>query len=400
MVWVFEEFELDVEQFELRRAGEQVPVEPQVFDVLAYLIERSDRVVPKTEIIDAVWGDRFVSESALTSRIKAARQAVGDDGTTQKVIRTVFGRGYQFVADLDQVAGRKRAVEPEGERRSGAAAQEIRFCQTPDGARLAYAVMGEGPPLVRSAHWLTHIDDDLHSPVWRHWLEGLSRNRTLIRYDERGCGMSDHDIAEFSTEKFVTDLETVVDAAGLERFDLLGVSQGGPVAIVYAVRHPDRVRRLVLYGTYTQGRRVRARDDREAREARLQQELASIGWGRADNSYLQFFASQFMPDADRDLWSEFSRLQRRTTSAENATRFMEAFFEIDVLGDVPLVRAPTLILHVRGDLRVPFEHARELATLIEDSRLVPLDSNNHLLTADEPAFHEFLHEVEAFLDEG
>lgn len=396
VTWVIEDFELDVDQYDLRRSGEQVRVEPQVFDVLVYLVEHRERVVPRTELLDEIWGDRFVSDSALSSRIKAARQALDDDGSAQRMIRTVHGRGFQFVGRVTEMnPTRPSRREPDSRR-----VQEIRFCRTDDDVRIAYASMGSGPSLVRAAHWMTHLDYDLSSPVWSHWLDGLAADRTLIRYDERGCGMSDHDVEDFSVDTWVRDLETVVDAAGLETFDLLGLSQGGPVAIRYAVRHPERVRRLVLFGTYAAGIGARAASEQERTEAGVQQEIASLGWGRADDSYLQLFASQFVPDADQTLWREFAQLQRRTTSAENARRFLEAFALIDVRAEAPSIRAPTLIFHVRGDLRVPFDQALELAALIPDSRLIPLESNNHLMRADEPAFAVFLDELNRFLSDG
>ena len=390
---------LDTDRYELRRAGEPVHVEPQVFDVLAHLLANRDRVVPKTELLDTVWGDRFVGESALSSRIKAARQAVGDDGSAQKVIRTRHGRGYRFVADV-------RVADGEPRSRAGYGAppleQEIRFCTTSDGVRLAYATVGHGPPLVRAAHWITHLDYDWHSPVWRHWLEGLANGRTLVRYDERGCGLSDHDIGKWSIDAFVHDLETVVDELGLGRFPLLGVSQGGPVAIAYADRHPERVSRLVLIGSYAQGRRRRARTEEERREADLQVEIARVGWGRDDPTFRRFFTSSFIPDASPELWDAFAELLRRTTPAENAAQLMATWAEIDVTEAARRIEVPTLILHARDELRAPFEQARQLAALIPGSRLVPLDSRNHLLRPDEQAWGRFLEEVDAFLaeDEG
>ena len=363
-------------------------VEPQVFDVLAYLIAHRERVVPKVELLDAVWGDRFVSESALTTRIKAARRAVGDDGMAQRTIRTVHGRGYQFVAPV---------VEPEAPAPAGRLHQQIRFCASDDGVRIAYASLGDGPPLVKAANWMTHLDHDIETSVWRHWLEGLSRRHRLIRYDERGCGLSDWDVERFSFDAWVDDLELVVDGVGLDRFPLLGLSQGGAVAIAYAVRHPERVTRLVLCGAYARGRLVRASSEAQRREAALDVELARVGWGRDDATFRQVFTSQFLPSASREQWDEFDRLQRRTTSAENAARFLETFAGIDVTAVAPSVRCPTLILHARDELRVPFSAARELAALIPDSRLVPLDSRNHILTADEKAWPVFLEEVEAFL---
>jgi pimeloyl-ACP methyl ester carboxylesterase/DNA-binding winged helix-turn-helix (wHTH) protein len=390
---------LDTDRYELRRAGEPVHVEPQVFDVLAHLLANRDRVVPKTELLDTVWGDRFVGESALSSRIKAARQAVGDDGSAQKVIRTRHGRGYRFVADVRVADGEPRSRPGYG---APPLEQVIRFCTTSDGVRLAYATVGHGRPLVRAAHWITHLDYDWHSPVWRHWLEGLANGRTLVRYDERGCGLSDHDIEEWSFDAFVHDLETVVDEIGLERFPLLGVSQGGPVAIAYADRHPERVSRLVLIGSYAQGRRRRARTEEERREADLQVEIARVGWGRDDPTFRRFFTSSFIPDASPELWDAFAELLRRTTPAENAAQLLATWAEIDVTEAARRIEVPTLILHARDELRVPFEEARQLAALIPGSRLVPLDSRDHLLRPDDPAWGRFLDEVDAFLaeDEG
>jgi len=397
--YLFGDVVLDTDRYELCRAGEPVHVEPQVFDVLALLLGNRHRVVPKTELLDTVWGDRFVGESALSSRIKAARQAVGDDGSAQKVIRTLHGRGYRFVADVRVADGEPRSRPGYG---APSLEQVIRFCTTSDGVRLAYATVGHGPPLVRAAHWITHLDYDWHSPVWRHWLEGLANGRTLVRYDERGCGLSDHDIGEWSLDAFVHDLETVVDELGLGRFPLLGVSQGGPVAIAYADRHPERVSRLVLIGSYAQGRRRRARTEEERREAALQVEVARVGWGRDDPTFRRFFSSSFIPDASPELWDAFAELLRRTTPAENAARLLATWAEIDVTEAARRIEVPTLILHARDELRVPFDQARQLAALIRGSRLVPLDSRDHLLRPDEPAWRRFLEEVDAFLaeDEG
>ena len=394
MRYTFGDTVLDTERYELRRDGELVHVEPQVFAVLTVLLERRHRVVLKTELLDDVWGDRFVSESALTSRIKAARQAVGDTGSAQRVIRTAHGRGYQLVADVsEEVSERAPSSLPA----APSLDQEIRFCTTEDGHRLAYATIGEGPPLVRAAHWITHLDYDWHSPVWRHWLEGLAQGRTLVRYDERGCGLSDHDVEEWSLEAFVHDLETVVDVLDLERFPLLGLSQGGPVAMTYIDRHPERVSHLILVGSYAQGRVRRARSDEERREAEVQIELARLGWGRDDPTFRRFFTSSFIPDAPAELWEAFAELLRRTTSAENAARMIETWSNVDVVDVARRLDLPTLILHARGDLRAPFEAALELGTLIPGSRVVPLDSANHLLRADEPAWAVLLAEIDTFL---
>lgn len=399
VLYRFGSCELDPTCYELRRDAEHVHVEPQVFDVLAYLIAHRDRVVSKIELLESIWGDRFVSESALTSRIKVARRAIGDDGVAQRVIRTVHGRGYQFAADVEVVspgsAGAPAAPAAAG--RAGRLSQQIRFCVSGDGVRIAYASLGDGPPLVKAANWMTHLDHDVETSVWRHWLVGLSRNHRLIRYDERGCGLSDWDVERFGFDDWVDDLEVVVDAVGIERFPLLGLSQGGAVAVAYAVRHPERVSRLVLWGAYPRGRLVRAVTDGQRREAALDVELARVGWGRDDATFRQVFTSQFLPDGTREQWDEFDRLQRRTTSPANAACFLETFARIDITDVAPQVGCPTLILHARDDLRVPFSAACELAALIAGSRLVPLPSRNHILTEEEPAWPMFLEEIERFL---
>jgi DNA-binding SARP family transcriptional activator/pimeloyl-ACP methyl ester carboxylesterase len=277
--------------------------------------------------------------------------------------------------------------------------QQIRFCRTDDDVTLAYACSGEGPPLVKAANWLTHLDYDWHSPVWRHWLVELSRHHQLVRYDERGCGLSDWDIKPPTFDAWVRDFETVVDAADLERFPVLGISQGGPVAIRYAVQHPGRVTKLVLYGTYAQGRLSRAMSEDDRRLHHLQAELARLGWGRDDPALRQVFTAQMIPGASQELWDAFNELQRKTTSPENAAQVLDMTGEIDVRREAAQIQVPTLVIHAKDDKRLPFEQARLLASLIPDSRLAVLESVNHILLADEWAWPRFLSEVKAFLAE-
>lgn len=384
---------LDAGRYELRSGDTVIKVEPQVFDVLTQLVSNHERFVSKEELFDSVWGGRFVGEAALTSRIKAARHALGDNGESQRYIRTVRGRGYQFVGSLldDTAPPQAPIAEPPVPR------QTVAFTRGADGVCLAYAVTGEGPPLVRAANWLTHLGYDGQSPVWKHWVRDMSAQHTFVRYDERGCGLSDWEVEQFTFDDWVTDLESVVDALGLERFPLLGVSQGGAVAVAYAARHPDRVSHLVLCGAYARGRAVRAMSSDEKRAAALDLDLARVGWGRDDPAFRQVFAAQFLPDGTREDWAAFDQLQRRTTSPENAVRFLEEFARIDVRQSCAQVRCPTLILHSRDDHRVPVRYGEELAALIPDSRLVALESKNHLLTGTEPAWRVFCDEVAAFI---
>jgi pimeloyl-ACP methyl ester carboxylesterase/DNA-binding CsgD family transcriptional regulator len=273
--------------------------------------------------------------------------------------------------------------------------QAIRFCTAPDGVRLAWAQNGSGPPLVKAANWLTHLEFDWESSVWRHWLEGLGERHTLVRYDERGCGLSDREAKELSLDRWVADLETVIDAAGLDRFVLLGVSQGAATAIAYTVRHPDRVDRLVLYGGYARGRGRRGEQQRERLDAFLS--AIRTGWTDPDPTFRHLFTMLFLPQGSPEQMAWYDELQRRSTSAENAVRLYRARAEVDVSDLASRVAAKALVAHARGDRVVPFEEGRILASLLPTAKLVPLESVNHILLRDEPAWTAFLAEVHAFL---
>ncbi len=275
--------------------------------------------------------------------------------------------------------------------------QEIHFCQTSDGVQLAYAKVGQGPPIVKTGNWMTHLEFDLESPIWRHLYRDLSSEHTLIRYDARGNGLSDREVPDVTFEHFVDDLEAVVDAAGIDRFALLGVSQGCAVSIAYAVRHPQRVSHLVLFGGYPVGWRKRARTqaDKEAGEAMLT--LMRVGWGQQNPAFRQLFTSQFIPGGTKEQADWFNELQRISASPEDAVRNTIANGETDVTALLAKVSVPTLVMHSRHEARVPFESGRRLAAGIPGARFVPLESHNHLILEDEPAFPHFLEEIRSFL---
>jgi DNA-binding SARP family transcriptional activator/pimeloyl-ACP methyl ester carboxylesterase len=277
--------------------------------------------------------------------------------------------------------------------------QEIRFCHAAGGVRLAYAVVGSGRPLVKTANWLSHLEYDWDSAIWRHWLLALTSRFRLLRYDERGCGLSDWNTTAFTLDAWVDDLETVVDSAGFTRFALLGVSQGAAVAVEYAARHPERVESLVLYGSYVHGAAGRTVSPDERRVAELLPELAEAAWGADEPAFRQIFTSRFIPGGTRRQWDEFNELQRRSTSPTNAARFMRGFAVIDVADAAQRVRCPTLVVHARRDHGPPLEEGRLLASLIPEGRFVSLDGENHLLLADEPAWPRFLQELDRFLAE-
>ena len=278
--------------------------------------------------------------------------------------------------------------------------QAIRFCTASDGVRLAYATVGRGPPLVKAAYWLTHVEFDWQAPIWRSWIDELARNNTYVRYDTRGCGLSDRDPPEVSFEAWVRDLESVVDAAKLDRFALLGMSQGAATAIAYAVRHPERVSHLILYGGFARGRVKRGLGEKAIEELLLYCKLAQIGWGTDDAAFRQFFTSQFMPEGTAEQFAAFNELQRVSASPEQAVKSFQVASQVDVSELASRVACPALVVHARGDRRVPFEEGRLLASLIPNARFVPLESRNHVLFEDEAAFRLFSDELATFLRGG
>jgi pimeloyl-ACP methyl ester carboxylesterase/DNA-binding winged helix-turn-helix (wHTH) protein len=399
MVYEFGEFALDTKRHELRRRDEPQHLEPQVYAVLCHLLEHRDRLVSSKELMEQVWGQRFVTPGTLNSRIKALRQALGDNGATQRVIQTVHGHGFRVGVEVRAVADTPDANVPATSNNRPAARQQILFCRAHDGVRIAYAKSGDlsGPPLVKPANWLTHLEFDWNSPVWRHWLTEMGRGHTLIRYDARGCGLSDHDPPDISLESWVRDLEAVVDAERLERFSLLGISQGCAVAIAYAVRHPDRVEKLVLYGGYTVGRSLRNMSPQEELERTLLQNIIRVGWGRDNPAFRQVFGTLFLPEGTAEQHQWFNDLAK-TMPMESAMRVRQATDVIDVRREAAQVRTPTLVLHARADAMIPFEIGRQMAALIPGARFVSLDSRNHVLLETEPAWARFVDEVRAFLD--
>ncbi|MDR5782847.1 alpha/beta fold hydrolase [Caballeronia sp. LZ065] len=275
--------------------------------------------------------------------------------------------------------------------------QHIRLCTASDGVHIAYAVCGSGPPIVKAANWLSHLELDFASPVWSHLMVELCGRHTLIRYDQRGCGLSDRDVGEISFNAWLHDLETVVDASGLERFPLLGISQGASIAIAYAVAHPERVTHLVLHGGYARGRLKRTRDPAQQEEAEMLVKLAELGWGKQNPAFRQFFTTQFIPGGTPEQHHWFNELERLTTTPRNAARIMRVFNEIDVVDLLPRVQCPTLVLHASNDARVPFDESRLLAGQIPGARFVPLESENHLLLETDAAWRRWREEERAFL---
>jgi pimeloyl-ACP methyl ester carboxylesterase/DNA-binding CsgD family transcriptional regulator len=276
-------------------------------------------------------------------------------------------------------------------------AQDMRFARSSDGTRLAYAMHGAGYPLVRAAHWLTNIELDWRTPMWRPWFDAIGTRFRFTRYDSRGCGLSDRDATDASLAVLVADLEAIVDAAGLERFALLGTSQGGAVSIAYAVRHPERVSHLVLLGAFARGPLRRSPTDEALANLKAEINLIEHGWGQDNPAYLQLFTSLLFPNATPEQARSFNELQRMSCTPRQAARIVSSFSDIDASPFLSRVACPTLVLHTRGDMCAPFDEGLYLASSIPGARLVPLETKSHVPTPGEPSFARVLEEIEAFV---
>lgn len=276
-------------------------------------------------------------------------------------------------------------------------AQQIRFCTSRDGTRIAYATCGDGPPLVWAAHWIHHLNYDLDHPVWGPWISLLTRRHTLIRYDLRGCGLSDRDEIEFSYEKLLGDLEAVIDATGLGRFAYLGMAIGAATGMSFAVRHPGRVSCLVLYGAYVRNRLARGSTPAQEEKELVELKVIERGWQNESPAYGQFFASLHIPDATPEQVRSYNELLRLTTSPATAVSLMRTYWGVELQEVVPHIRCPTLVLQPRNDSIIPFDEGRKVAALIPGARFVPLDTRNFILLEQETEWARFAAEVQDFL---
>jgi pimeloyl-ACP methyl ester carboxylesterase len=274
---------------------------------------------------------------------------------------------------------------------------QIQYCTASDGVRLAYSVIGKGTPVVRVAHWFTHLEYDLKTPVFRHILLGLAHQHTLLRYDSRGTGLSQREVEALSFDRWVSDLEAIVDHAGLDRFVLVGLSQGAPIGVAYAVRHPHRVSKLILYGGYARGLLHRDNVEKQQKALELNRALVRSGWGSDEESYRQFFTSQLIPDSTIELHRTLNALARAAATPEMAERQLVELANVNVSELLPKVTVPTLVLHARKDLRVPFALGQEMAAGIPGAKFVPLAGSNHITVANEPAHREMFSAIASFL---
>jgi DNA-binding winged helix-turn-helix (wHTH) protein/pimeloyl-ACP methyl ester carboxylesterase len=398
MVFRFGSFQLEVTERRLTRSGEVIPLRSKVFDTLCILVENHGRLVRKDELMHRLWPDSVVEENNLDHNISKLRQALDDGSNGQRLIETVPRQGYRFAAEVSAHNGETRpaAQLASVDEQPPETKQDIRFFTAHDGAQIAYSVAGQGPVLVKAANWLNHLEFELKSPVWRHWLPVLTEHHTLIRYDERGNGLSSWNITDFSFESWLRDFEQLIDELQLKRFSLLGISQGAAVAVWYAAKYPEKVDRLVLHGSFARGWMKRPiPNEIEKRNAFMT--LVRLGWGKDNPAFRQMFTTLYMPDALPEHQEWWNELQRVCTSPENAVQLMNAAGRIDVVDLLPNVKCPTLVMHCSGDEAVRVAEGRLVAARIPRSQFIELPSRNHLVIHSEPAWPIFVNRLSEFM---
>lgn len=392
MRYRFSQCILDVDRHELYRQGDSVAVEPQVFDLIHLLVQNAGKLVTHDRIVNEIWDGRSISDSAISSRITTARKAVGDNGKEQTIIKTVPRRGLQFVAKVHFDQETDTRVSSQGPNHR----QVIRYTTSPDGSQLAYAAFGSGPKIMRAGHFLTHLEKDWHSPIWRPYLDALGQNHTVLRYDQRGTGLSSWELGDTSLEAYSADLKSVADAAGLERFPLIASSQGVPVAIHFAANNPDRVERLILYGGYALGRTLR-NDGRSSEEASALLAMIRAGWGKPDSAFMTGFTSVFCPGATPEEIANLVDIQLASTTPENAVNIRVAIDRFSVVDDLDKIEAPTLVIHAQNDSLHPASQGQLIASRIPGAEYMQVQSDNHIVLPSDPAFAEIIDATLEFL---
>ena len=390
--YAFDAYHLDVAERRLVHGTEEVRLRGKLFDTLRVLVENAGKLVSKDELMQAVWPDAIVEENNVDHCISQLRKRLHP----AKYIETIPRHGYRFVADVKPVASGPTPVKLEPARQCpDAPEQEIQFFTASDGVRIAYTIGGRGPTLVRTIDWLNHLDFEWGSPFLRHWLSEIMQHNTLVRYDQRGSGLSDWIVDDFCFERTVKDFEELVDAAGLDEFAIFGGCQGAAVATAYAVRHPERVTKLIFTGAFANGWPSPGDGVMEQFNALLT--LVRLGWGRDNPAFRQLWSTLFRPDADSVEMDWLNELQRISTSPENAVRMFSEFPKIKILDLLPKIACPTLVLHSRHDAAIPVQEGRLIAARVRGARFVELPSRCHLVGPGDPAWDRFVAEFSEFL---
>jgi pimeloyl-ACP methyl ester carboxylesterase len=390
--YVFGPYLLDVEERRLVRENQEIRLRGKLFDTLRVLVENAGRLVRKDELMQAVWPDSIVEENNLDHCVSQLRKQL----RPAKFIETVPRHGYRFVGEVkSSTAGPTLVKLKPALEQADAPEQEIRFFTASDGVRIAYAIGGRGPALVRTIDWLNHLDFEWKSPFLRHWLSEIMRHNTLVRYDQRGSGLSDWNVDDFSFERTVKDFEELIEAAGLEKLAIFGGCQGAAVGTAYAARHPERVTKLILNGAFANGWQPPGDSGGEQFDALLT--LMRLWWGRDNPAFRQLWTTLFWPDADSVETDWLNELQRISTSPGNAVRMLSEFPKIKIVDLLPKICCPTLVLHSRDDATVSVQEGRLIAARIRGARFVELPSRSHKVGPGDPAWDLFVEEFSGFM---
>jgi pimeloyl-ACP methyl ester carboxylesterase/DNA-binding winged helix-turn-helix (wHTH) protein len=391
--YIFSNYVLDVDERRLLRDSEEIRLRGKLFDTLCVLVENAGKLVRKDAFMESVWPDSVVEENNLDYCISQLRKLLHP----AKYIETVPRHGYRFVAEVTIQKPHGRLIQLETTvQPADIPEQKIEFFTTSDGVRIAYHIAGQGPALVRTIHWLNHLDFEWKTPLRRQWLSEIMQHHTLLRYDQRGSGLSDWNVTDFSFERTVQDFEELVDAAGLEKFSILGGCQGAAVGIAYAVRHPERVTKLIINGTFANGWPAPGPGAQEHLEAMLS--LIRSGWGRDNPAFRQLWTTLFRPDAGPTETAWLNELQRVSSSPENAASMIAEFPKIRILDMLPKISCPTLVLHSRDDGAVPVQEGKLIAARIRGARFVELPSRSHMVGPGDAGWEQLVHELSAFMD--
>jgi len=391
--YVFDLYVLDVDERRLLRAGEEIRLRGKLFDTLRVLVENAGRLMRKDELMQAVWPDSIVEENNLDHCVSHLRKVLHPG----KFIETVPRHGYRFVSEVSLSGSGPKLVRLEPAlQHLDAPDQEVQFFTASDGVRIAYTIGGCGPAIVRTIDWLNHLDFEWKSPFLRHWLSEIMRHNTLVRYDQRGSGLSDWGVEDFSYERMVKDFEELIEATGLEQVSIFGGCQGAAIATVYATRHPERVSKLIFNGAFANGWPPPGEIGKEQFEALLT--LIRHGWGHDNPAFRQMWSTLFHPDADSVEMDWLNELQRISTSPENAVSMMSEFPNFKIFELLPQISCPTLVMHSRDDATVPAHEGRLIAARIRGARFVELPSRSHMVRPGDPAWDLFVEEFSSFME--
>lgn len=384
----FADCHLDTDRHELVLNGQVVEVEPKIFDLVCLLAVNAGRLITKDELQEEIWNGRIVSEGAISACITAARKAVGDNGKDQRVIKTVAKRGLQLVAEVTPSVSNEQRPDTAG----GKKPSEVNFARCPDGATLAYSIIGSGPPLVRLAHFPAGMREHWEEGFDKTTLSELSKHHSILRFDFRGSGLSENTLENASPEDFAEDLLTVVNAAGWDEFALMGMSGSALTAVAFASNYPDRVTRLILQAGFAEGREIRTGGESDSTVMLLEEgvKMPSGPFGIA-------YASVFFPSTSKEWQQRAADAFTSLAPLKNTVLYRKTINKASIVNMLPRVNAPTLVLHSTGDSVHPISQARELASRLTDARLVPIESPNHFVLPDEAGWNDHVDAILQFL---